>query len=178
MSFYKVTTQAKLSQASPSVSLEKGAYRIRAPPKRSGLASGFSLRPDGSPSRLRTRTRRGSQGTSRDGLVHVYQQDKRLAMLVIVLVCATVACFAGAYYLFTTRYVAGVCRLCAWSEVSSECVARECCWPLLLLHFLCVCAASIVRCGDVWRASESSDCQLALLEACAVLACADLSVSM
>lgn len=116
MSFYKVTAQAKQSQASPSVSLEKGAYRMRAPPKRSGLASGLSVRPGGSPSRLRKR--RGSQGMSRDGLVHVYQQDKRLAMLVIVLICATVACFAGAYYLFTTRYVLELCALCMAADCS------------------------------------------------------------
>ena len=104
MPLFKLTAQAKLAQASPSVSLEKGAYRLRAPPKRSGLASGLAPRSDAAAAKLRMR--RGSQGTSCDGVPLVYNHDKQMAMLVILLVCATVTCFGGAYYLFTTRCVA------------------------------------------------------------------------
>jgi hypothetical protein len=112
MSFYKVTSQAKQSAASPSVSLEKGAYRMRAPPKRFALTGGFGSL-DKSDASSKLRARRGSQGMSRDGLPLVYQHDKQLAMLVILLICATVLCFGGAYYLFTTRCVL-VFRMAKW----------------------------------------------------------------
>ena len=103
---------ARQSQASPSVSLEKGAYRIRAPARRSGLASALTL--DTGLANAKTGhqlkcTRRGSHGTSRDGLHLIVREERRLAMLIIVLVCAAVTCFAGAYYLFTTRCLAMLC---------------------------------------------------------------------
>ncbi|PSS38139.1 hypothetical protein PHLCEN_2v46 [Hermanssonia centrifuga] len=90
MSFYNATAHARQSQASPSVSLEKGAYRLRAPP---------SKRPS---SHLRHRTR--DSRASRDGIPPALRYGKQMAVLVMFLICATVACFATAYYLFTTRW--------------------------------------------------------------------------
>ncbi|KAI0931001.1 hypothetical protein AcV7_005030 [Taiwanofungus camphoratus] len=74
---------ARLAQASPSVSVEKGAYRMRAPPNRS-------------PSKLRRSSR------SRNPPPSMY--EKQMAMLVVFLLSATLACFGAAYYLFTTRW--------------------------------------------------------------------------
>ncbi|GJE93575.1 hypothetical protein PsYK624_097340 [Phanerochaete sordida] len=96
---------ARQSQASPSVSLEKGAYRMRPPARRSGLASALTIDTvlaNAKTRRPRDRTRRGSHGTSRDGLHHIVREESRLAMLIIALVCAAVTSFAGAYYLVTT----------------------------------------------------------------------------
>ncbi|GJE95431.1 hypothetical protein PsYK624_116150 [Phanerochaete sordida] len=97
---------ARQSQAeSPSVSLEKGAYRMRAPARRSGLASALTvdtILANAKTSHKRKRTRRGSHGASRDGLHLIVREERRLAVLVVLLVCAAVTCFAGAYYLFTT----------------------------------------------------------------------------
>ena len=124
MSFYRVAAQV---QASPSVSLEKGAYRMRAPPKRPDpllprslfgytvVAGGGSTRSRGSPSSRSSSSRspsspkprrhaRGSEQTmSRDTLPTVLQYERRMAMVVVFLVCATVSCFGLAYYLFATR---------------------------------------------------------------------------
>ncbi|KAJ3550192.1 hypothetical protein NM688_g5100 [Phlebia brevispora] len=86
MSFYDVTPHARQSQASPSVSLEKGAYRLRAPPKRPRQHMRHDIRP------------------SKDGIKAALRYEKQMAVLVISLVCATVTCFAAAYYLFTTRW--------------------------------------------------------------------------
>ena len=108
MSFFDVTPHARQSQASPSVSLERGAYRMRAPPppRRSGLSLLSS-----SPPRSRAglpaspRRRRGSAALSRDGFPVALQRERRLAMLLVVLVCGAVSCFGVAYYLFTTGCV-------------------------------------------------------------------------
>lgn len=100
---------SRQSPASPSVTLEKGAYRMRAPAKRSGLGGSLTIDPDLAnnlkSAASRVRTRRGSQSTSRDGLPQILRQERQIAVLVILLVCATVTCFGGAYYLFTTRCV-------------------------------------------------------------------------
>lgn len=82
MSFYTVTATARLAQASPSVSLEKGAYRLRAPPIQT------------------TRTRRDASTSHVGSVTH----SKRMAVLVVFLVLATMASFGSAYYLFTTRW--------------------------------------------------------------------------
>lgn len=108
MPFFDVTAHARQSQASPSVTLERGAYRMRAPPKRSDLALGLSTSPlmsSASPETSPRRIRRRSQMLSRDSFPVVLQQEKQLAMLLVVLVCCVVSCFGVAYYLFTTRCV-------------------------------------------------------------------------
>ena len=70
---------------SPSVTLEKGAYRMRAPR-----------------ARISTPSCRGS--TAR--ISHHYTtREKRTAVLIFLLVAATISCFGTAYYLFKTRSV-------------------------------------------------------------------------
>ncbi|EPS94669.1 hypothetical protein FOMPIDRAFT_1079469, partial [Fomitopsis schrenkii] len=73
---------------SPSVSLEKGAYRLRAPRMRTLSKSRIQ------PLHLSLR----GPDTPRAA----YQ--KQMAVLVIFLISATVSCFGAAYYLFTTRW--------------------------------------------------------------------------
>ncbi|EKM49874.1 uncharacterized protein PHACADRAFT_265620 [Phanerochaete carnosa HHB-10118-sp] len=93
------------SQASPSVSLEKGAYRMRAPLRRSVLAASLTVDTalaNTKPPRPHSRSRCSAQAASRDGLPQVLREERQLATLVVLLVCASVACFGGAYYLFTT----------------------------------------------------------------------------
>ena len=85
----------KHAQASPSLSLEQGSYRLRAPPSR--------IR---SPSRLRTSKSQNqadaSSVVSKDVFVPA-SYEKRMALLVALLACAMVASFGTAYYLWTTR---------------------------------------------------------------------------
>ena len=87
MPFY--VEHARQSQSSPSVSLEKGAYRLRAPAKRTAR--------DPLPLPLRA----GSP-PYKDSPTLRY--EKQMAVLVVFLICATVTCFGTAYYLFTTRW--------------------------------------------------------------------------
>ncbi|TDL29021.1 hypothetical protein BD410DRAFT_695414, partial [Rickenella mellea] len=71
------------SQSSPSLTLEKGAYRMHAPaPRRS-------------PSKLR----RGH--VPRDVWT---APEKQMALIVLLLVLATLTCFGAAYYLLVTRW--------------------------------------------------------------------------
>ncbi|GBE81619.1 hypothetical protein SCP_0313480 [Sparassis crispa] len=82
MAFYNVSVAARLAaQASPSVSVEKGTYRMCMPSRRT-------------PSKLRRRPRDTPATTI----------EKQMALLVVFLVCATITCFGTAYYLFTTRW--------------------------------------------------------------------------
>lgn len=75
---------------SPSVSNEKGAYRMR--PSRSSRA-GLDSRHSSKPSE------------SLRAYVHVpYRRTRRLTILVVLLTCGAFACFVCAYWLFTTRY--------------------------------------------------------------------------
>ena len=73
---------------SPSVSDEKGAYRMRPP-----LSSrpGFNLR-------------HSTEPPSRVHLHVPYRRTRRLVVLVVSLACSAFVCFACAYWLFTTRY--------------------------------------------------------------------------
>ena len=106
MPFYGVTSHARQTQASPSVTLETGAYRMRPPPNRSGLSLGISkFSPTSSSGQKMSprRVRRPSQTMSRDTLPVVLQQERQIAMLLVVLICGAVSCFGVAYYLFTTR---------------------------------------------------------------------------
>ncbi|KAF9779825.1 hypothetical protein BJ322DRAFT_1146328 [Thelephora terrestris] len=80
----------RVAQNSPSVTMEKGAYRIRRGPLlRNPEDITF-------PS-----TKRQSQAIS----ASLISQEKRLVLLVMFLVFATFCCFGTAYYLFTTSSV-------------------------------------------------------------------------
>ncbi|EMD39437.1 hypothetical protein CERSUDRAFT_111744 [Gelatoporia subvermispora B] len=86
------TVNSRLSAPSPTVALEKGAYRMRAPPP---------------PSRLRRRTRSSANPASARALgLLPHARERRLVLLLLLLVCATLACFGAAYYLFSTRCAA------------------------------------------------------------------------
>ncbi|KIP07906.1 hypothetical protein PHLGIDRAFT_29819 [Phlebiopsis gigantea 11061_1 CR5-6] len=105
MPFYSVTAHARQTEASPSVTLERGAYRMRAPPARTSLSLGTSKLSPTSSSASQTsprRMRRSSQTLSRDTFPVVLHQEKQIAMLLVVLICAAMSCFGVAYYLFTT----------------------------------------------------------------------------
>ena len=85
------------AQASPSLSLEKGSYRLRAPPSRSRSRSSSRLRA-GSP-----KSPPASAAAAPPFVPASY--EKRMALLVAVLACAMVASFGTAYYLYSTRCV-------------------------------------------------------------------------
>lgn len=93
----------RLAQNSPSVTMEKGAYRIRGGPllrnpenvtfpstKRSSRLEDISA-PGPTP-------RTESQAIS----ASLISQEKRLALIIMFLMFATFCCFGTAYYLFTT----------------------------------------------------------------------------
>ncbi|KZT12308.1 uncharacterized protein LAESUDRAFT_175031 [Laetiporus sulphureus 93-53] len=89
MPLYSVSS--RLAQASPTVSVEKGAYRMRAPYTHTHThtrsASTLHL-----PRKVRFATPPRS----------AYR--KQMALLVVFLVSAAVSCFGVAYYLFSTRW--------------------------------------------------------------------------
>lgn len=87
MSFY--SDRARQTQSSPSVSLEKGAYRLRAPAQR-GVYQVSPLRP-------RRNSRAGKD-------LPAIRYKKQMAMLIVFLICATVTSFGTAYYLLSTRW--------------------------------------------------------------------------
>ncbi|PIL34755.1 hypothetical protein GSI_02542 [Ganoderma sinense ZZ0214-1] len=87
---------ARIAQASPSISLEKGSYRMRAPPTRKPAA------------RLQTSK---SHARANGGPVSEFipaSHEKRMALLVVLLACATMASFGVAYYLWTTRPISSI----------------------------------------------------------------------
>ncbi|KAF5345365.1 hypothetical protein D9758_008502 [Tetrapyrgos nigripes] len=87
MSFpFKLTSRAREANASPSVYLEKGRYRIRNP------APKPEFRNVSQSSRIR------SLSTSND------RNSIFTAIIVILLAFACLTCFGAAYYLFTTRW--------------------------------------------------------------------------
>ncbi|KAI0698096.1 hypothetical protein BC835DRAFT_688622 [Cytidiella melzeri] len=85
-----LSEHARQSQASPSVGLEKGAYRLR-------------TRHTAKPTPLRPRA--DSRATRETPTL---RYEKQMAVLVVFLICATVTCFGTAYYLFTTRWDSAV----------------------------------------------------------------------
>lgn len=89
MTFYTVTATARLAQSSPSVSLEKGAYRLRAPQVRNVAVSDKSRR-------------QHDAANSYHAAPVAY--SKQMALLIVFLILATIASFSTAYYLFTTRW--------------------------------------------------------------------------
>ena len=90
---------SRIAQASPSISLEKGSYRMRAPPTRAPAR----------PSRLRTSKSQaradGAREPKSQSAFIPASYEKRMALLVVLLACATMASFGVAYYLWTTRCV-------------------------------------------------------------------------
>src|SRR5438876_8596821 len=79
---YRLSATSRDAMASPSLSMEKGAYRMRAHRSRTN-----TLRPA-------TRIARSSQG----GFTAC------TALLIVFLATAALSSFATAYYLFTTRW--------------------------------------------------------------------------
>ncbi|KAG0697976.1 hypothetical protein DFH29DRAFT_1082062 [Suillus ampliporus] len=73
---------------SPSVTLEKGAYRMRAP---------HSTRPGSSLSQ-------GTMSAKQRPLQSLHSQNRKLAVLVGIFAFASITCFFIAYHLFTTRF--------------------------------------------------------------------------
>ncbi|KAL7279550.1 hypothetical protein ACG7TL_005948 [Trametes sanguinea] len=96
----------RLAQASPSISLEKGSYRLRAPPSRlsPSSSSAASSTPASAPHQSPTPSgarRDGSRPASTTVLVPA-SYEKRMALLVAVLACAMLASFGTAYWLWST----------------------------------------------------------------------------
>src|ERR1700691_2854664 len=81
---YTEMSTSRYDHASPSLPLKRGAYRMRAPR-----------------SRVPTSPRRSSPVR---GPETFNSREKHYAVLIIVLVSATLMCFGMAYYLFTTRW--------------------------------------------------------------------------
>ncbi|KAI0693613.1 hypothetical protein C8T65DRAFT_744652 [Cerioporus squamosus] len=100
----------RIAQASPSISLEKGSYRMRAPPSRSpsrpsrparlNSAKSHSQNPDGDDDTAS----RSALGAVSEFVPASY--EKRMALLVMLLTCAMLASFGTAWYLWTTSHPA------------------------------------------------------------------------
>jgi hypothetical protein len=73
---------------SPSVTLEKGAYRMRAPRSTRARPVSFTF----------------SQGATSAKQPSLHSPNRKLVVLVCVLAFASVMCFFIAYYLFMTRF--------------------------------------------------------------------------
>ncbi|KAI0629946.1 hypothetical protein C8Q77DRAFT_1212273 [Trametes polyzona] len=100
----------RIAQASPSISLEKGSYRLRPPPAR------LSVSPSPSSSSTLSRSSHSRQSASLPGRAVDFvpaSYEKRMALLVALLACAMLASFGTAYWLWTTghshRYVMYAC---------------------------------------------------------------------
>ncbi|KAJ8473847.1 hypothetical protein ONZ51_g7613 [Trametes cubensis] len=95
----------RIAQASPSLSLEKGSYRLRAPPARLS-PSPSSSRP--SSSRLTSTHSPSPDGTAREPTPQARfvpaSYEKRMALLVALLGCAMLLSFGTAYWLWTTGH--------------------------------------------------------------------------
>ncbi|EPQ52921.1 hypothetical protein GLOTRDRAFT_111797 [Gloeophyllum trabeum ATCC 11539] len=85
MAFQSLT--GRQSAASPSVSLEKGAYRLRGPAWSRKRSLSRPL-PTGRP---------GLSGPAQLG-----NQETQLAVVIVLLALATVSSFGAAYYLYST----------------------------------------------------------------------------
>ncbi|KAI0671286.1 hypothetical protein C8Q78DRAFT_991847 [Trametes maxima] len=99
----------RIAQASPSISLEKGSYRMRAPPARLGAPSPISSSSSSPPSQtgkvngraLRKANAGAGAGASASVFVPA-SYEKRMALLVALLACAMLASFGTAYWLWAT----------------------------------------------------------------------------
>ena len=101
----------RATQNSPSITMEKGAYRIRRGPLLRNPENVTFPSNKRSP-RLEDISAPGqiAQAESRARSANLISQEKRLVLLVMFLVFATFCCFGTAYYLFTTS---------RWVSVSS-----------------------------------------------------------
>lgn len=89
----------RIAQASPSISLEKGSYRMRAPPARLSVSPLPSAASALSPSDRKSRARREVLPGKVVVLVPA-SYEKRMALLVALLACAMLASFGTAYWLW------------------------------------------------------------------------------
>ena len=103
MSIFTTNEKARQAHSSPTIALEKGAFRMRATRKPSALGRTANTRPSQG-------HYRGASTVSVSGL-----PEKQMAVIVVLLVIAVVSCFSVAYYLFVTRYVLLDIRMCRWS---------------------------------------------------------------
>uniref|UniRef100_A0A0W0FWE9 O-fucosyltransferase family protein n=1 Tax=Moniliophthora roreri TaxID=221103 RepID=A0A0W0FWE9_MONRR len=101
---HKITARAREASASPSVSLEKGRYRMRAP----------SNRPATINETIHTRPRSMSRPSSTQNSFYV-------VTLLLLLASACLACFGFAYYLFTTRWAS---RLSVYPQILADNVSQ------------------------------------------------------
>ncbi|RDX44109.1 hypothetical protein OH76DRAFT_1409367 [Lentinus brumalis] len=94
----------RIAQASPSISLEKGTHRMRAPPSRSPSRPARIQPSKSQPQSLLadTPTSQRSLGTVAEFVPASY--EKRMALLVALLTCAMLASFGSAWYLWTTSH--------------------------------------------------------------------------
>ncbi|OJT13912.1 hypothetical protein TRAPUB_9533 [Trametes pubescens] len=91
----------RIAQASPSISLEKGSYRLRPPPAR------LSVSPSPSSADALSRSARKARARPEvlPGKVVEFvpaSYEKRMALLVALLACAMLASFGTAYWLLRT----------------------------------------------------------------------------
>ena len=95
----------RIAQASPSISLEKGTHRMRAPPLRIDTSSRSLSAEDTGPlgrAPAPVRARRRRSGMAATELVPA-SYEKRMTLLVVLLTCAMLASFGTAWYLWSTR---------------------------------------------------------------------------
>ena len=91
MPIYSISAQARQAHASPSISMEKGTYRIRPPRSRT-------------PSILRHASRVSPSATNSINAPDPSSIFERyLFAIVLLLMLGIVFCFAAAYHLFKTR---------------------------------------------------------------------------
>ncbi|KAF9564770.1 hypothetical protein CPC08DRAFT_787345 [Agrocybe pediades] len=88
MSFFSVSNAAHHGNASPSISLERGTHRMRAPITR--------------PPPLLLETLEEKKKPQRKPIE--YRANRNLALLVALLIIGCVTCFGTAWYLYTTRW--------------------------------------------------------------------------
>ncbi|KAI0823232.1 hypothetical protein BC628DRAFT_1496704 [Trametes gibbosa] len=94
----------RIAQASPSISLEKGSYRLRAPPSRPAATLSVPSSTLGK-ARQRTSTQNVAPILPRNVAEFVpASYEKRMALLVALLACAALASFGTAYWLWHTGH--------------------------------------------------------------------------
>ncbi|TBU21692.1 hypothetical protein BD311DRAFT_771748 [Dichomitus squalens] len=86
----------RIAQASPSISLEKGSYRLRAPPTRTGS------------SHTQVARSKANSGPVHELVPASY--EKRMALLATLLAFAMIGSFGAAYYLWTTSVNSHITR--------------------------------------------------------------------
>ncbi|KAL1946193.1 hypothetical protein VTO73DRAFT_15320 [Trametes versicolor] len=94
----------RIAQASPSISLEKGSYRMRPPPARLSVSPSPSSADALSRSARKARARPEVLPGKVVELVPA-SYEKRMALLVALLACAMLASFGTAYWLLRTGHM-------------------------------------------------------------------------